>query len=412
MDAEQNRARYPFEIGVLVALCIFLPLIEAPKNLAWLAYCATWLVNRVRDRARPGAFGGPWDRWDTLFACWLASGFLAAAFSGLEQSEWKGAGDLLRYASLLWLVKRAGYGTREVRLALGALVASTVAGIAFGYYQIHVTGKRRALELHSVGHVNHTAIYLAIMLGVCAAWVFARWKAWRTGRRAAAAAIGVLVLASLVVTQSRGAVGAGLIVVPILAAAWWPRWRAPLIASIAVIGVTLALAIGFGAEIWRKQQDRQQEANVLAFRDGIWRSALVAWERFPVFGVGMDNYSGITPERVKAWREQSGKPYAAADYVRFPHAHSLYFNTLAERGSVGAAALGAVLIAWLAALWLRRPRPEDDDHAWLAWGAAAAAWLVTVGAGLVNTTLHHEHGLLATLLLGLWLTRPRASPAS
>jgi hypothetical protein len=28
---------------------------------------------------------------------------------------------------------------------------------------------------------------------------------------------------------------------------------------------------------------------------------------------------------------------------------------------------------------------------------------VTIAVGMVNTTFHHEHGLLAVLLLGVWL---------
>ena len=398
--------RYPIEFALLALLCAFLPLLEAPKNLAWLAYAAAWLANRIRDRD----FGGPWDGWDTLFATWIASGFVVAAFAGLDQSQWKGAGDLLRYGSLAWLVKRSGYGVSAMRALVGVLVASTVAGLAFGYWQLLVTGKRKFLELHSVGHVNHTAIYLAIVLGACTAWFFARWKAWTAPRRAVAGVVAALVLGSLVVTQSRGAAGIGLVAIPILAAAWWPRWRAPLVASAVVVTVTIALAVGLGAEVVKKQQARVQQQNVLALRDGVWRVAMVAWEKFPLFGVGMDNYSGITPERVEQWRRESGKPYDANDYARFPHGHSLLFNTLAERGAFGTAVLAIVLAAWLAALWRRRPRPGDRDHDWLLWGASFAAWFVTVGAGTVNTTLHHEHAILATLLLSFWLgSRPRAA---
>ena len=130
---------------------------------------------------------------------------------------------------------------------------------------------------------------------------------------------------------------------------------------------------------------------------------LAAWQKYPWFGVGKDNYTQITHERVRAWRSAAGQDYDAARYVQFPHAHSLYVNTLAERGAVGFATLAAVLIAALAALLRYLPRPLDADFDWLAWGGAAGAWIVTAGVGTVNTTLHHEHGLLAALLLGLWL---------
>ncbi len=159
----------------------------------------------------------------------------------------------------------------------------------------------------------------------------------------------------------------------------------------------------------RKQEVNAAAQNVLANRDGIWRMAGAAWERYPWFGVGMDNYSLISHELVRTWRTEAGKDYDATRYVRFPHAHNLFVNALAERGAVGFAALAAVMLAWLLALIRERPRPQDGDLAWLAWGSAASAWFVTVGVGMVNTTLHHEHGLLAVLLLGLWLsTLPRA----
>jgi O-antigen ligase len=409
MFAEPRKVRYPVETGLLLALALFLPLFEAPKNLLWVAYAATWLANRLRARD----FGGRWDGWDTLFALWIASGFAAAAFAGLHKSEWRGAGDLLRYASLAWLVRRGGYSARELVWLLGALVASTVIGLGYGYFRLWSgVGKSGTLQLHSVGHVNHTAIYLAIMLGVCAAWLFARWKSWRGGERAVAASIAVLVLASLIVTASRGAVGTGLVTLLALAAAWWRRWRAPLAASALGLVVTGALLSQFAAEIIRKQEDRAREGNVLAFREGVWRMGLAAWERYPWFGVGMDNYSEITHERVRAWRAEAGKDYDETRYVRFPHAHSLYVNALAERGIAGAAALAAVLAAWLVVLWRRRPEPNADDPDWLLWGGAASAWLVTAGAGLVNTTLHHEHGILAMLLLGAWLCRLKARPAA
>ena len=204
MLAELKKVRFPVETGLLLAFCFFLPLVEAPKNLAWLGFVVAWLANRIRARD----FGGRWDYWDSLFAFWILSGYLVAAFAGLHHKEWGGAHELARYAVLGWMAMRGGYSRKETRWVLGALASSLVAGLAGGYWGLWSgDAKSGTLQLNSVGHVNHTAIYIAIMLGVCASWLFARWRAWSIGRRASALLVSVFVLASLLVTASRGAAG-------------------------------------------------------------------------------------------------------------------------------------------------------------------------------------------------------------
>jgi O-antigen ligase len=405
MLSELKKARFPVETGLLVAFCLFLPLVEFWKNLALLAYFIAWTVNRLRARD----FGGPWRTSDTLVALWIGLAYLAAAFAGLRGDAWAKTGDVAVSALLFWMVARAGYAPRELRRLLGALVLSTVAGLALGYWRLWSgAGKSGQLQLYSVGHVNHTAIYIAMVLGLCASWLFARWRAWPAHRRGLAFAVAALVFGSLVVTASRGAVGVGFLLVLILALAWWPRWRVPLAASAAAVALAAAVMATSGAEVLRKQIDNAEAQNVLAFRDGIWRMGLAGWERYPWFGVGKSNYGLIDHARVRAWRAEAGQDYVQERYLSSSHAHSLYVNTLVERGAVGFAALLTVLLAALAALLRWRPRPGDGDLAWLAWGGAASAWVVTAGVGAVNTTLHHEHGLLAALLFALWLsTLPR-----
>jgi O-antigen ligase len=401
--------RYPVEAALLLALCFFLPLLEAPKSLLWLAYAAAWLANRARARD----FGGRWNLWDTLIAVWISSGFVVAAFAGLEGEEWRGAGDLLRYGSLLWMVKRSRYDHRQVRWILGTLVASAVIAITVGYVWIwRGTAEHGYLQLHSVGHVNHTAIYIAIILGVCAAWIFSRWRSWRAGTRAVGLAVTALVLVSLVVTASRGAIVAGLALLPLLAAAWWPRSRAPLAISAGVVAIVVSVAVLGGADAVQKYWDNVRAGSVLSFRDALGRTALAAWEQHPWFGVGMDNFGRITPEQVRAWDAAAGRPHDPQRYFFSSHAHNLYANTLAERGALGFGVLAAVLIAWAVFLARHRPGRKDPDEAWLVWGCALAAWIVTTLAGLVNTTLHHENGMLAVLLLGLWLSRLKMSAAN
>ncbi|MCX7961218.1 MAG: O-antigen ligase family protein [Burkholderiales bacterium] len=385
-----------------MSLALFLPLLEAPKNLAWLAYVGVWLWNRARARD----FGGPWDLWDTLIALWIASGYLVAAFAPFDHAEWKGANDLLRYASILWLVKRGGYSVRELRWVLGALVLSALAAAALGFWKYWPAiraGTGSALQLRSVGHVNHSAIYLAIVLGACTAWIFARWRAWTTAQRAAALAADGFLLVSLLVTASRGAIAAGLATCLLVAAAWWPRSRAPLVATLAAAALAAAALFAMRAEVVRKHEALAASDDILNVRDRIWRTGLAAWEHYPWFGVGMSNYSLIRPEDLGARYAETGRAFDATRYIQSAHGHNLFVNALAERGAVGAGVLFAVLAAWLVWLARLRPRADSSDDAWLLWGAAASGGLVTVLAGLVNTTLHHEHGILAALLLGLWL---------
>jgi O-antigen ligase len=385
------------ELAVLIALCLFLPLYEVPKTLAWLAYIVMWTVNRARARD----FGGAWDLWDSLIVAWLASGVLAAAFAGMHGDEWRGLGDLLRYGALLWMLKRSRYAIAEIRLVLGALVCSAALGILMAYAALW-SGRRQALELNSVGHVNHTAIYLAMIFVGCAAWAFARW-------RVLAIFAATLFLVALFWTASRAAIGTGLAAVLITSFAWWRRSRRPLLVGVAVVALAVSAAWIGKAEVINKQLANAAAHNVLSYRDGIWRAALVAWQRYPIFGLGLDNFGLADEQHLRRWREEAGKPFDASLYAYFPHAHSLYFGTLAERGLIGALALAAVLIAWLVYLGRYRPLASARDEEWILWSAAAGAWLISVGAGLANTTLHDEHAMLAMIFLGLWLSHRRGA---
>ena len=401
--------RFPAEAVVLAALMFFLPLLEAPKNLAWLAYVLIWVANRVRTRD----FGGRWDAWDTLILCWIGSGYVVAAFAGLHGGEWGGANDLLRYGMVLWLIKRGGYGAPEFRLVIGTLLVSALAGLPQAYWQLYVSHSREWFEINSVGQVNHTAIYLAIILGMSLSAVLAYWRSWpRTARL-----LGILALTaiatSVVVTASRAAVGMAVLLVLALTGASYRRVKMAFLATLAIVIVAGAFAWVTEIHVVRKQEEGMQRQDVLAFRGLIWNNAVAAWERFPLFGVGMDNFSRITLDRVAEWQAEAGKPFDPARHWKsFSHAHSLWFNTLAERGVFGLSTLVAVLVAWIVSLARHRPREHEDALKWALWGGALSAWVISVGTGFVNTSLHHEHAILSVTLLGLWLAwlRRRSSP--
>lgn len=396
--------RFPLEMLLLAAFMFAVPAFEVPKNLLWLAYVVTWLVNRLRQRD----FGGPWDGWDTLIAAWLASGYVVAAFAGLHNSEFGGANDMLRYLSILWLIKRSGYGRPQLMLALALTVAGTLAAVVEGLWCLYGTHENIQLQLNSVGHVNHSAIYVAIVFGATLAALMAWWHRLSTLWRLLCGAAALLLGAAIVISASRGAVGATALFVLILGLAWLRRSRPVALLLLAGLLAVSAAAVAMKPEVVKKQERNAAGNNVLSHRDAIWRTAYEAWRHNPVFGVGVDNYNQISEDKVKGWLQADHRPYDPAVYAMAPHAHNLFMTALAERGLAGIAPLLLALGAWLYALLRRLPGRGSDDTEWALWGGALSAWTISVVVGLVNTTLHHEHAILSALLLGLWLAYRKA----
>lgn len=395
----KSTLKYPIEFFALAALILFIPLLEAPKNIFWLAFICIWFTNRIREKN----FGGAWDVWDSLIGFWILSSYLISAFAGLHGDEWGGANDILRYGSILWVIKRSGYSRTELRWLAIAIVCSTFIALSYGLWSLFITHTERALELNSVGHVNHSAIYLAISYGALLSLALAFWRKSHSGLRILGALLTLLFAVSVFISASRAAVGVALLLTLVLGVVWLKRSKYPL----AVLFIAATVLSGgvyiTQTEVVQKQERNTKAGIVLAYRDVIWNTALVAWHKYPAFGVGMNNYNQISKEKIKAWLEESGKPYVESEYYFAPHAHNLYINSLAERGLLGAATLLSVLVSWL--YWLIRfaPKGDDEDLAWGLWGGSFSAWFITTGVGFANTTLHHEHAILSVMLLGMWL---------
>jgi O-antigen ligase len=211
--------------------------------------------------------------------------------------------------------------------------------------------------------------------------------------------------AAVVVSASRAAVGAMLLLTLSLGLVWLRRSRLPLAVLVLALAAGSSVAYSTRLAVVQKQERFEQTDNALNSRDLIWNGAFIVWKEFPVFGIGMDNYSRIDAQKIRDLVEASGKPFDASKYfmIAHAHAHSLYVHTLVERGIFGLAVVLAVLLMWI--YWLMRffPKKDDQDIAWALWGGSFSAWIITVVVGFVNTTLHHEHAILSVLLLGMWL---------
>jgi len=156
---------------------------------------------------------------------------------------------------------------------------------------------------------------------------------------------------------------------------------------------------------YRKQNipDRITLETVLPDRVPIWRAALIASERNLLLGTGAGTYrQAVAPERIASTdhNRNSNLSFQA-------HAHNLFVNWMVERGIFALILLAIFLSLSALSLWrvisvFDRGKRDDGLYQTTVW-CGAAALLILIIAGIPNTTLHHEHGALAVILLAFGL---------
>jgi hypothetical protein len=102
-------------------------------------------------------------------------------------------------------------------------------------------------------------------------------------------------------------------------------------------------------------------------RTALWRAAVQLWRAHPILGIGADNFrrryqAVLTPG-------PGGEAYTDTRI----HANSLYFETLADEGLLGVAALVTLAVAWLRVL---RAHAASKHALGLAAALAAGAFFV------------------------------------
>lgn len=402
----QNHRLGRYEFLALAGLLFVLPLLEAPKNLLWLTFVLLWLGRAVLTDV---GWGGSWRHGrDLPFALLLAAAALSCLLAAPFPQNWGEVGDVLRYTLLGWLLARSRMSDKQCLTLLAALLTGTLIAAALGWWQWQISGEKSLFELKSVGHTNHSAIFLTIVaLGTFGALV-ALWSSLSGGWRVSLLLAWLGQTWLLVTGESRGALLAyavGLVV--LLIALPPPRWRLPLLGF---IGLSLAVMLASNPYLIVKttgQLKGDTLPTISSYRVELARTALEAARQHPLNGIGAGNFRLATAEQVAAWLGTRNETYNPGRYFHSGHAHNLYFNTLAERGLLGGAALLFLALAWLRRLM---QRPGDSPQTTLIWSVGLAGLVGVFVAGLFNTSLHHEHGLLAMFTLGLLLAEtPRES---
>ena len=400
-----------FDLFMLSLMIISLPSVEAPKNFFLVGYLITrtifefveWKQRKIK-----------WTHWASLFLTFILTAFLSTIFAGMPHlEEWKGYVVLMTAILSGWFLSRAQYSRENYQGLFKIIVLSALAPLVVGLYQYLIIYTKPNLQLYSVGHVNHSAIYLVMIFGASLGWFLSHLNLNKFKFKFSnfyVLALGILSLiffVSLVIGQSRGAYGVGIILGILVIYLLGKNTKIRIAGIISIISIVI-LSIVLQTGIVEKQIRNQKANNVLSYRDKVWNVSLEASRFHPLFGIGLSNWHFINIEQLRASVESRGEKFNPDNYFFPGHSHNIYLSALVERGFVGLLVTILFMIFWMKHLISTFNWAKKTTQASYLWAGSLSAWSATYGVGFVNTTFHHEHAILACLFLGLYLSYTRA----
>ncbi len=386
----EERTASHFEVSLIAATLVSLPLFEAPKNIFSLMFLLAWFAQSFRRQSLGANCALNWPIWGLAAVLWVSPLFSSY---GDTITPLNSAPRWTLLALFVIAAARLNYSQSQILTVWGALMIGGAIAAAESFWVWHLSAKPYP-EFRSVGHVNHSSMYTLIPLAAGLGALYARER-WLQ-------ILGVIAIVSSLafLPPSRSLVGGVAITAVIIVAlsiVAVRKWSLSGLVLSTVAGLALVSAVlmtppaeGFRSELVQ----RVTGENFFSGRDKILNSALAVWDQHPLLGIGWFSFGTATSEEaVRAALEADGIEYDPNVYWHFPHGHNLWTTMLIERGLIGVALVTILLFLYFKTflpIALGRDQLDPIDR-----GAAVGALLVAVGfavAGLGNTTMINEHG--------------------
>jgi len=317
-----------------------------------------------------------------------------AIFCKFKMDEWNGSWDVIRYGTLGWMICHSSLRSSELIKLLVNLIASCVLTSCLGLYE-HFDNGSRHIELNSVGHVNHSAIYLGLVICILLSQLLSFRK--KSFFRNLLLVIPLILMGYIFFEMSaRGAfvpvfmyilIGISLSVLSLKSK----------IVTFSLFLIVLCVAYLCNSGISQKFLSKSD-----GMRPQLFNTSLVLLKYSPYWGIGLENskyfynydkFEDVCKELEITIHPNTYIPKGA----NVQHAHNLYMQSLVERGAWGSVSLILLMLYWIKKLFQDYRQIKDDDLRFF-WSCSLAAFLMVFIGGIFNTTLHHEHGTLCIIL--------------
>lgn len=383
----------------LILLLIFLPSFEAPKNLFALLFVILWVFISKREKN----WGGRWRLIDTILLLWIIAGIIIG-INGIITHDMpaNGSKDIIKFVLVGWAVSRSRLNTKQIIiLCMTAIIFSV---IPLGYSYLDCPGGV-CVELNSVGHVNHTAIYLLIAYVLSLSLLVLNYKNINNTLRLVLT-ITTIILAYVVIdTHSRSASSVLILFTLMLmlyAIYHYKNWYISIIAILLLVFASTILIYSPPSILYKKFQVGTSLLGDSP-RQKIRNFSYYAFKSNPILGIGFGNFVHLGHDDIKSEVVKVEGVYNQNKFSPASHPHNIYYTYLVSGGLV---IFSIFIWFWLHIAQMIYRVNKQSNEQWLTFSSMGVVMTV-LGIGWVNTTLSHENALISMFILGLLISKYR-----
>ena len=386
-------SRFLFLLGLLV----FLPAFEVPKNLFALLFVLSWVFIAKKNNY----WGGKWRIIDSIFLLWILAD-IVVSINAIVSHQLSGSNfrDIIRFVLIAWVLSRTDFSKEKLTQSALALLVALIFTLSYGYY----SGQGELKELHSVGHLNHTAIFLILAYSVSLSLLLFNFKSLEKYQKIILFISTIILLLASIDTSSRAVFGLLVIITLIDFLYLFVKVKKYSLILFA-LGIFSCIGTYLAYEPPEALQEILGQKSILddTHREQIRNFSYYAVKANPYLGIGFGNFSQITMDDIKPYIIADKGVFNRSLYDSASHAHNVFFNYLISGGVL---IFSIFLWFWFYVVWVIFKLMTRGENDWIVISAIGVV-MVNLGIGLVNTTLHHEHAILSMYVLGLLIAQYR-----
>jgi len=376
-----------------LALMIFtIPLSESIKNIAFGMTLFFWLTKIVIKREfKIKMYALGWFHFAFLMVSILSALFAINIYQGF-----RGVWDIFRYFTIFLVIINTIDSEKKVKFLIVMFILSIGIGSIWGIYESlqAPTYYLSQLRIHSLGHQNHTATYLLIMLSMLLGILMS--INLKPVLKIINFSLLILIGLSIILTDSRTAF-VTLFVMFFAFIFVIKKWKIFILGGVLLLSSLLGL---YAFPSLTKSRSCSQivitgykgilnplEDQFVQQRLRLWKKTLNIIAKNPVLGVGVRNFDLSMVDK----SEQGPS-----------HAHNLFLNIGAEMGILGFIAFFLWIFCYIYT-WAKSKAKLVNDLDKALWLAVLGSFITIVISGLATTTLHTEGAIAFTSIIGLML---------